>query len=70
LSENRKERASAMLCLVLSLLFIALFVIGIAIRPNNIFYTMVWDMIGLVSFLLLVSTIALSLIVLRRPRDA
>jgi hypothetical protein len=56
-----------MLCLGLSLLFIALFVIGIAIRSNNIFYGMVWDMIGLVSFLLLVSTIVLSLTVLRKP---
>jgi hypothetical protein len=31
---------------------------------------MVWDMVGLVSFLLLASTIALSLIVLRKPREA
>jgi energy-converting hydrogenase Eha subunit F len=77
LSENRKERASAMLCLGLSVLFIALIVIGFAIRPNNIPpgplpepYGMVWDTVGLVSFLLLASTIVLSLIVLRKPRDA
>jgi hypothetical protein len=66
-----------MLCLGLSLLFIALIVIGIAFGPKNIPavslpepYGMVWDIIGLVSFLLLASTIALSLIVLRKPREA
>ncbi|MGA3110049.1 MAG: hypothetical protein ABSD99_11495 [Candidatus Bathyarchaeia archaeon] len=74
MSENRKERSCAMLCLGLSLLFIALIVIGIALRPNNIPpvslpepYGMVWDIVGLLSFLLLVSTIVLSLIVLRKP---
>ena len=63
-----------MICLGLSLLFIALIVIGIAIRPNNNPpvalpepYGMVWDIVGLVSFLLLVSTIVLSMIVLRKP---
>ena len=63
-----------MLCLGLSLLFIALFVIAIATGPKNIQpvslpepYGMVWDITGLVSFLLLASTIVLSLIVLRKP---
>lgn len=76
LSENRKERASAMLCLGLSLLFIALIVIAIATGPKNIQpvslpepYGMLWDIIGLVSVLLLVSSIVLSLIVLRKPRS-
>jgi hypothetical protein len=57
---------------------IALIVIGIVgTRPNNIPivslpepYGMVWDIVGLLSFLLLVSTIVLSLMVLRKPRDA
>jgi len=77
LPENRKERASAMICLGLSLLFIALIVTGIAIKPNNTPpvslpepYGMVWYITGFVSFLLLASTIALSVIVLRKPRDA
>ena len=74
--ENRKERASAMLCLGLSALFIVLFVIGMIMAwSTNIPavpslpepYGMVWDLIGLVSFLLLISTIALSLIVLGKP---
>ena len=63
-----------MLCLGLSLLFIALFAIAIATGPKNIQpvslpepYGMVWDITGLVSFLLLASTIVLSLIVLRKP---
>jgi hypothetical protein len=66
-----------MLCLGLSLLFIALIVIGTAFGPKNIPavslpepYGMLWDTIGLVSFLLLVSTIVLSVIVLRKPRYA
>jgi hypothetical protein len=66
-----------MLCLGLSILFIALIFIGIAFGPKNIPavslpepYGMLWDMIGLVSFLLLVSTMVLSLIVLSKPRDA
>jgi hypothetical protein len=33
-------------------------------------YGMVWYITGFVSFLLLASTIALSVIVLRKPRDA
>jgi hypothetical protein len=63
-----------MVCLGLSVLFIVLIVIVIAIEPSNIApvslpepYGMVWDIVGLVSFLLLVSTIVLSLIVLRKP---
>ena len=67
--------ASAMICLGLSFLFIALMAIGIAIKPNNLPtvslpepYGMVWDIIGLVSLLLLASTIVLSLVVLRKPR--
>jgi hypothetical protein len=63
-----------MLCLGLSVLSIALIVIVIAITPKNIPpvsypepYGTVWDIIGLVTFLVLVSSIALSLIVLRKP---
>jgi hypothetical protein len=74
LSENRKERAAAMLCLGLSLLFIVLIVTAIASEPSNIAplslpepYGMVWDTIGLLSFLLVVSSIVLSVIVLRKP---
>ncbi|MGA2625537.1 MAG: hypothetical protein ABSF63_00560 [Candidatus Bathyarchaeia archaeon] len=74
MSENRKERAAAMLCLGLSLLFIVLIVTAIASEPSNIAplslpepYGMVWDTIGLLSFLLVVSSIVLSVIVLRKP---
>jgi hypothetical protein len=63
-----------MLCLGVSLLFIALIVIVIAIEPSNTApvsfpepYGMVWDIIGLLAFLLVVSSIILSLIVLRKP---
>ena len=73
--KNSKEHASAMICLGLSLLFIALLAIAIATGPKNVQpvslpepYGMLWDTIGLVSFLLLISSIALSLTVLRKPR--
>jgi hypothetical protein len=63
-----------MLCLGLSLLFIVLIVTAIASEPSNIAplslpepYGMVWDTIGLLSFLLVVSSIVLSVIVLRKP---